>query len=265
MHRIIAGATGLVGNKLVAHWLDQKHKITVIGRNKKKMFSQFDNRVQVVEWPDVTPELFADAEVVVNLAGAGIAEKRWSSARKKVIVDSRVETTKKLVSILEIMGENSPPLFNASAIGVYGLQPQGLSLPERLDENTVIDFNAAPDFLALVGREWEKATQPAKDRGVRVVNLRFAVVLAKEGGALPMLARPFYFYAGGEIGSGLQVVSWVALADLIRAIDFLLPRVDVSGPVNIVAPESVRQREFAGRVQGRYCIDRLFCVCLRRY
>jgi uncharacterized protein (TIGR01777 family) len=246
MHRIIAGATGLVGKALTEQWLTQQCKITVIGRSKQKIIAQFGQRVSALTWDEVTPELFHDAEVVVNLAGVGLAEKRWTDAQKNEILNSRLETTNKLASMLASIGENAAPLFNASAIGVYGLQAHAAGqLPPRLDETTTIDFDAAPDFLARVGRAWEQATLPAKQAGVRVVNMRFGVVLDKDGGALPQLARPFYFFVGGPIASGEQAVSWVALTDLVRAIDFLLAHPEISGPVNIVAPNCVMQKQFA--------------------
>jgi uncharacterized protein (TIGR01777 family) len=246
MYRIITGATGLVGKALTEHWLQQGCKITVIGRSQQKIISMFGERVSALTWDELTPVILHDAEVVVNLAGVSLAEKRWTETQKQKILNSRLETTSMLASMLATLGKNAPPLFNASAIGVYGLQTQrDGQLPPRLDDNTAIDFNAAPDFLSKVAREWEKATQQAKNAGVRVVNTRFGVVLSKAGGALPMLARPFYFFVGGPMASGEQAVSWVTLTDVVRAIDFLLAHPEISGPVNIVAPGCVMQKKFA--------------------
>ena len=184
MHRIIIGATGLIGSHLVNHWLTQGHTVTVIGRSTEKIHKKFQNRVNAVELKSLKPEIFHQAEVVVNLAGAGIAEKRWSEARKQEIIQSRIDVTQKIVALLISLGQEAPPLFNASAVGIYGLQQPVINgLPLQLDENTLIDWNSAPDFLSYVGREWEKATHPAKKSGIRVVNLRFGVVLANQGGA----------------------------------------------------------------------------------
>ncbi len=249
MHRIITGATGLVGTALTEHWLTQQCKITAIGRSKQKIIAQFGPRVNALSWDEVTPAILQDAEVVVNLAGVGIADKRWTETQKQAILDSRLETTNKLATLLASLGANAPALFNASAIGVYGLQTHAAGqLPPRLDENTAIDFNAAPDFLARVGRAWEQATWSAKQAGVRIVNMRFGVILAKDGGALPQMARPFYFFMGGPIASGEQAVSWVGLTDLISAIDFLLAHPDIAGPVNIVAPGCVMQKDLAAAI-----------------
>jgi uncharacterized protein (TIGR01777 family) len=257
MKRIITGATGLVGKRLVAHWLAQKVEaqkieaqkieVVVVGRSKAKLTALFGDRVQALEWNELNTAVLANAEVVVNLAGEGLAEKRWSEERKRVILESRLDTTSLLVKLLAPLKQEAPALFSASAIGVYGLQAQtGADLPPRLDESMVINFDTSNDFLSRVARAWEKATLPAKESGVRVVNMRFGVVLAREGGALPQLARPFYFYMGGPIASGQQAVSWVSIEDLIAAIDFLLKHTEISGPVNIVAPGAVSQRELAG-------------------
>lgn len=247
MNRIILGGTGLIGSQLVRHWLMQGHTVTVIGRSSKKIQKIFKNRVNALEFDSLQPDMLRQAEVVVNLAGAGIADGRWSEERKQAILHSRIHTTQKIVERLMLLGQEAPPLFNASAIGVYGLQPQVTNgLPLKLDENTPINWDAAPpDFLSQVGREWEKATHPAKQKGVRVVNLRFGVVLAKEGGALPKIVQPFYFFLGGKIGTGQQPFSWIAIDDVIRSIDFLLEKQHISGSVNIVAPGCVSQYDLA--------------------
>jgi len=246
MHRIIIGGTGLIGSQLVNHWLMQGHKVTVIGRSTEIIRKIFQDRVNALELKSLQPEIFRQAEVVVNLAGAGIAEKRWSEARKQEIIHSRITVTQKIVELLTALGQEAPPLFNASAVGIYGLQQQVVNgLPLKLDEDTHIDWNTAPDFLSYIGRKWEKATRLAKENGIRVVNLRFGVVLAKQGGALPKIVQPFYFFLGGKIGTGQQPFSWIAIDDVIRAIDFLLEKRQIAGPVNIVAPGCITQHELA--------------------
>lgn len=246
MQRIIAGGTGLIGTALVNHWLNKGYGVSVIGRSKHKINQLFKNRVEGIEWDLLHPDLFRNSEVVVNLTGASIGDKRWSEARKQEVLKSRIDSTQKLVSNLLSLGNAAPPLFNASAIGVYGLQKESqLHLPTPLDENSTFDWNSAPDFLSYVAREWEKVTHPLNNQGTRVVNMRFGVVLSKEGGALPKLAFPFYFFLGGPVGSGQQPFSWVSIDDLIRAIDFLLGHKAITGPVNIVAPGCVKQKDLA--------------------
>lgn len=246
MSRIVAGATGLIGTQLVNHWLNQGHSVIVIGRSKEKIQKIFQNRVTAIEWEELEPEIFKQAELIVNLSGAGIAEKRWSKTRKNEILCSRINTTEKLVSILQLLGPQSPPLFNASAIGIYGLQKQNPNgLPEKLDENSPINWDNPTDFLSQIACGWEKATYKLSHSGGRVVNLRFGVVLAKQGGALPQITLPFYFFLGGRIGTGQQPFSWIAIDDLIRAIDFLVEKKEYSGPINIVSPNCVTQSELA--------------------
>ena len=249
MKRIIAGGTGFIGWHLIHHWLAMGCQLIVIGRDKTKIESLYGNKVTAMNWPEVkrvNTDLLREVDCIINLTGASISEGRWTPARKAEILSSRIDSTKTLASICAVKGRNSPPLFNAGGVGIYGAQPEiREGLPPPLDENTRIDYAAAPDFLASVGRQWEQTTDIAKRAGTRVVNMRFGAVLAKDGGALPRIALPFYLFLGGPLGSGQQPVTWITLVDLIAAIDFLLPRNDINGPVNLVAPECVRQRQFA--------------------
>ena len=246
MQRIIAGATGLIGNRLTAHWINQGHKVIAIGRTKAHIESVFGNRVQALTWNELTSEILQASDVVVNLAGANIAEKPWSPARKQEVLSSRIDSTKQLAELLAGQGAKAPPLFNANAIGIYGLQAQREGvLPPALDENAVIAWNNPPDFLSRIGTEWQQAATTAIESNVRVIFMRFGVVLTKEGGALPQLVRPFKMFLGGTIGSGNQPFSWIAMDDVVRAIDFLLTKPDATGPFNFVAPECVTERQLA--------------------
>jgi uncharacterized protein (TIGR01777 family) len=237
MRYVITGATGLIGKHLIQHWLNQKHDITVIGRTQQRITNQFGNTVRAVTCDDLK-----SAALVVNLAGASLGDKRWTEAYKKEIISSRIESTNKLVKLLLSIKQNPPRLFNASAIGIYGLQAQQKNaLPPKLDEDTAIDWDHPQDFLAAVGQAWEKAAKPAAN----VVYLRFGVVLAREGGALPKLVLPFKFFAGGPMGTGQQPFSWVTVDDVVRAIDFLAHQPDAAGPYNIVAPQCIQQQALA--------------------
>lgn len=255
MHRIIAGATGLIGKRLVGHWLNAGQKLIVVGRSKARIERVFSSRVTAITWDELSSEIVQSAGIIVNLAGANIADKRWTGARKQEILSSRVKTTEKIVKILAPLGEGAPPLFNASAIGIYGLQQQVANgLPKAFDEDSEIDWYHPTDFLSHVARDWELTVMPAVERGVRVIFLRFGVVLAAEGGALPQLLKPFRFYVGGIVGTGAQPFSWVAIEDVLRAIDFLAAKQNLKGPFNIVAPQCVSQRilaETIGKVMHR--------------
>lgn len=255
MHRIIAGATGLIGRRLVEHWLKASQKVIVVGRSKQRIETIFGSRVGATTWDELSSEVLRSAEIIVNLAGANIAAKKWTNTRKQEILSSRIKSTEKIVKILAAMGDGAPPLFNASAIGIYGLQQQvANSLPPAFDEDNQIDWDHPTDFLSRIGRSWERAATPAVERGIRVVFLRFGVVLAREGGALPQLLKPFRFYVGGVVGKGSQPFTWVAIEDVIRAIDFIAAQPTLKGAFNIVAPQCISQRTLAetiGKVMHR--------------
>ncbi len=237
MRRIIAGATGLIGSELVKLWLEQGIEIVVIGRDKQKIIRHFGNNVSAYEWSELSVDKINDAELIVNLAGANIGDKLWTDARKNEILSSRIEATKTLSNLCAQLGEKSPVLFNASAVGIYPFGEE-----EYTEEN---GLSAPSSFLNQVGQQWENATQIAKDNHVRVINLRFGVVLAKQGGALPKMALPFYFCVGGKIGSGNQWLSWTTIPEINNAIEFIFKHSNINGAVNIVAPQAVRQKEFA--------------------
>lgn len=237
MQRIITGATGLIGSELVKYWLNQNIEITVIGRDKQKIIKHFGSSVKACEWQELSINTIADAELIVNLAGANIGDKLWSAKRKSEIMSSRIEATKTIANLCAQLGQKSPVLFNASAVGIY---PFG---EEEYTENFVISTPSS--FLNEIAQQWEQATQNAKNNNVRVINMRFGVVLAKQGGALPKMALPFYFFLGGKVGSGNQWFSWVTIPDICHAIDFVFQHTALNGPVNIVAPQTVRQKEFA--------------------
>ncbi len=248
MKILIGGGTGLIGRSLVNHFLQQGHQLTIVGRSVDKIDRTFGHTVSAANWQALKKKsIYLDSfDAIINLAGASIGEKRWSTERKKSIIDSRIQTTTLLSELCAELGENSPPLLNASAVGIYGLQKAvATGLPTAMDESTVPTCDTPPDFLTKVACQWEQATTAAKEKGVRVVNCRFGVVLANEGGALPKLVLPFYFFIGGRIGNGQQPFAWVSIADVISALDYLLEHPEISGPVNIVAPDCVTQQQLA--------------------
>src|ERR1700758_1404549 len=175
------------------------------------------------------------ADTVVNLAGASIAAESWSEERKAILRSSRLHITRELVCALEKLAEPPKALVSASAIGYYG---------NRGDEVLTEESKAGDDFLARLAQEWEAEAVKAEALGLRVVRLRFGIILAKQGGALPQIMRPFKFGLGGRIGSGQQWMSWIALDDVIRVIRNVLENRVVSGAVNVVAPQPVRNADF---------------------
>jgi len=238
----ITGASGMVGQQLAAFLTAGGHEVLRFARGRKAADGE-------VGWnPEgarIDHEALEGLDAVVHLAGAPIADGRWTPERKAQILSSRVTGTKFLAESLAALREPPKVLLTASGIGIYG--NRGV---------TRVDETAAPGegFLADVVKKWERAAEPAAAAGIRTVNLRLGIVLSARGGALAKMLLPFKLGLGGPIGDGRQVFSWIALDDVIYAIHHLIRRHDVRGPVNVVAPGALPQREFAtelGRVLRR--------------
>ena len=178
-------------------------------------------------------------EAAVHLAGESIAAGRWTPAAKQRIRDSRLQGTRLLAESLAKLAHRPRVLVSASAIGIYGDRGD-----EALDESAGL----GADFLATLGREWEAATQSASDAGIRVVQLRLGIILAREGGALGRILTPFRLGVGGPLGSGRQWMSWIAIDDAVAAVVEVLRNDAARGPVNAVSPGPVRNAEFAAQL-----------------
>lgn len=237
----VTGASGLVGARLMADLRSEGHTALPMVRRPPRDGEIFwDPQRQEVEL-----EVLEGLDAVVHLAGESLASGTWTPERKQRIRESRVAGTRLLASALARLSRPPQALIAASAIGVYGAHGD-----EPLDE-------ASPPgtgFLAEVCLAWEAAADPAREAGIRVVSLRFGMILAAEGGALPRMLPPFRMGLGGRLGSGHQVMSWVSLEDVVGAIRFAMAQESLSGPVNVTAPAPVTNREFTevlGRVLGR--------------
>jgi uncharacterized protein (TIGR01777 family) len=238
MKILVTGSTGLVGTALVSDLKRAGHTVCRLMRPGTNVIALRGSEGFDVKWDPATGELGAaavGADAVVNLAGASIADGRWTPERKKVLRASRVDTTRALVNALAKMAARPRVIVSASAIGYYG---------SRGDEVLNEDSQPGSDFLSEVAREWELEAQKAEAMGVRVVRARFGVILAKEGGALPKMARPIQFGVGGRIGSGQQWLSWVTREDVVAIIRFALENGEVRGPINVVSPQPARNAEF---------------------
>jgi uncharacterized protein (TIGR01777 family) len=244
MNIFVTGGTGLVGGRLINRLEARQDQVVLLTRRPEVARARFAPSVSVVEgdptkagaWMDAVPE----CDAVVNLAGENLFKGRWKDEFRKVILESRVQSTKNLVQALsrDPVADNGAArvLVNASAIGWYGFHEQ-----EELTE----DSPPGNDFLAGVCAEWENAARVAESSGARVVLLRIGVVLDKEGGALGKMLTPFKMGAGGPIGSGRQWMSWIHHDDLVGLILLALDRADVRGPLNGTAPNPVTNKEFA--------------------
>ena len=243
MKVLISGATGFVGSALVRAF--ERYDLVLLGRSLNNLKQSYGNQYTAVTWPSLTDNQIAECDVIINLAGANIAEGRWSSKRQAEIIQSRVSTTEQLVLACVRLGDQAPRIINASAIGVYGIAGSlDKQQSMRFDESSLIP-ELPTDFISKVGIEWEGALSPAIQAGLSVVMCRFGVVLDRSGGMLKKLLPSFKMGLGTVLATGQQPLSWVSLDDVVRAIEFIIEHPDCSGPVNVVSPGVVSQRDFA--------------------
>lgn len=242
MRVIITGGTGLIGTALSTSLVSKGFEVISLSRNPDKATAPAG--VELVQWDGKTAvnwgHLADGAKAIINLAGAGIADGRWSNERKRQIIDSRINAGKAIAEAVAQANQKPEFIFQASAIGYYGNGGNQL-----LTETSPI----GSDFPASVTQVWEPATAAVEDMGVRRVVGRIGVVLSVDGGALPQMVLPFRLFAGGPVGSGQQWLSWIHIDDLIRAISFFIEHPETSGTYNLVAPEPVQNKAF-GKVVG---------------
>ena len=241
MNILIAGGTGFVGRYLVPVLLTAGHEVLVLGRSSDKIRQCFPQSVIPVNWATLDTIDPGRVDVIINLVGHNIGASRWTDKIKQQILKSRVMATT-MLSKWCATSHPQPRLLNASAIGIYGLQSLDTQLSQPLDESATI---APQDFLSEVGVAWEQATQPAVEAGVAVTMMRFGVVLKRGEGMLKKLTPSFAVGLGGRVGSGQQILSWIAIEDLVAAILFLIKHPKLTGPINLVSPGALPQQAFA--------------------
>jgi len=242
MKILVSGSSGLVGSALIPFLTTGGHEVHRLVRNP----SSAKNTIQ---WDpglgNIARDRLSGMDAVIHLAGENIAARRWTRKQKARIRDSRVEGTRLLCDALSRVEQPPKTIVCASAIGFYG---------DRGDEILDEESPAGQGFLPEICREWEAAADPARKRGIRVVSLRFGVILSPAGGALRKMLLPFKLGAGGVIGSGSQYWSWISIDDVISAIHHVLTHDALAGPVNAVSPQPLTNREFTqtlGRVIHR--------------
>ncbi|MCB9591051.1 MAG: TIGR01777 family protein [Polyangiaceae bacterium] len=237
---LISGGTGFVGGELVARLTGRGDRVLVLTRNKTaKRAADLPAGAELVEWdPYHAGDWFrhvAGCDAVVHLAGEPVIGTRWNEAFKRRVMDSRVVPAKLLVEAIERAPSRPAVFVTASGVGYYGDTQS--PCPE--------DAPAGEDFLAKVTIAWEGAAQRAEQLGVRVVRARLGIVFGANGGALEQMVKPFKLFAGGPIGSGDQIVSWIHLTDCVRMLMRAIDDAELSGPINVTAPEPVSNAELA--------------------
>jgi hypothetical protein len=242
MNIFMTGGTGFVGTFLAKKFISEGHNVTI------RTPSTIDPALKITgltylegnptvkgTWQNAVKE----HDVIINLAGASIFS-RWTPEQKKILRESRLETTRNIVSALPA-DASKITLFSTSAVGYYGFHQD-----EELTEN----MPAGNDFLARLAHDWEQEALRAKEKGARIVITRFGIVLGKNGGALGQMIPLFKFFLGGPLGSGKQWFSWVHMQDLAEAFGFLLQQPEISGAVNLCSPQPVRNADL-GKAIGR--------------
>lgn len=251
MRIIVAGGTGFIGRNLVHRLLGQGREVVVLSRSEESVKRAFGDKAVPAVWDARTAGDWAkfleeaDEEVgVVNLTGESIAEGRWTGEKKRRIIESRVKSAGALVEACEKASNKPVVLVQGSAVGWYGPRSD-----EELDEKS----GPGRGFLADVCDQWESASEPVEDMGVRRVLARTGIVLGQKG-ILEKFRTSFGLFLGGPLGSGSQWLSWIHIEDEVRALVHLLDTAEASGPYNLTAPNPVTMNEFTsalGRVMDK--------------
>ncbi|MEU8241484.1 TIGR01777 family oxidoreductase [Actinoplanes missouriensis] len=234
MRIVMAGSSGFLGTRLTDRLRQSGHDVTRLVRRPAQ-------RPDEATWDPaqgrLDPAVLAGADAVINLAGANVGDHRWTDRYKRVLRSSRINTTDTVARTLKQLSEAERPrtLLQSSAVGWYG---------DTGEQAVTEETPAGSTFLADLCRVWEAAARPAEDAGVRLVLMRTAPTIEASGSLLKPLLLPFKMGAGAKIGGGRQWMTWIALADWLNATEFLLEREDVAGPVNMVAPNPVRNIDF---------------------
>lgn len=249
---LVTGGTGFIGRALVRSLVSRGDEVTVLSRNAEAAERLLPPGVRAIGYSPIAEgpwcSELGDKDALVHLAGQSIGGVRWTSERKRAFEESRIGSSEVLVRGIASLAEERRPkvLVSASAVGFYGPRPSDSSLDETSPPGD--------DYLARLCIQWEAACAKARPLGLRVVHTRFGVVLGEGGGALEPMVRAFRLHAGGPIGSGEQIMSWVHRSDVVGLLLLALDDDRLDGPVNVTAPNPVTMSQFSetlGRVLGR--------------
>jgi hypothetical protein len=231
---LITGGTGLVGQALTQLLLKEGYQVSYLSRSEQNI-PNIKTYLWDVKKQTIDAQAIQKADAIIHLAGAGVAEERWTNSRKQEILESRTDSTTLLVKALKDTSHAVKTFISASAIGYYGLDTGSTLINE--------DSQAGNDFLAEVTKSWERSVEDISDLGIRTTKLRIGVVLSEKGGALPKIMQPVKFGAGAALGSGKQYMSWIHIKDLARMFLFVLQQDKMEGIYNAVGPNPLNNVE----------------------
>jgi len=231
---LITGGTGLVGQALTQLLLKEGYQVSYLSRSEQDI-PNIKTYLWDVKKQTIDAQAIQKADAIIHLAGAGVAEERWTNSRKQEILESRTDSTTLLVKALKDTSHAVKTFISASAIGYYGLDTGSTLINE--------DSQAGNDFLAEVTKSWERSVEDISDLGIRTTKLRIGVVLSEKGGALPKIMQPVKFGAGAALGSGKQYMSWIHIKDLARMFLFVLQQDKMEGIYNAVGPNPLNNAE----------------------
>lgn len=246
MRILITGGTGMIGNRLVATLAEAGHEVIVLSRSPQKY--TFPDGARGEEWDAQTSagwgHLADGADAIINLAGENIAgdglfPDRWTAEKKRRIHESRIMAGQAVTEAIEQAAQKPRVLLQSSGVDYYG---------DTGDQPVTEDSPAGNTFLAQVCVDWEASTAPAEAMGVRRVVLRTGVVFSMEGGALPITVLPFRLFAGGPLGNGRQWMPWIHIDDVVATMVYLLENESAAGPINLVTPNPVQNKELANAI-----------------
>ena len=239
MRVIITGGTGMIGRALAANLLKDGHEVITLSRDPQRHSGNLPPEVRIEWWDGRSAQgwghLAEGAGAIFNLAGENLGERRWTKARKRAIIESRSQAGKAVTEAVFQTRHKPGVIIQSSGVGYYGLHTD-----EIITENS----SPAEDFMSQICQQWEPATAPVEQAGVRRVVTRSGVVLSREGGAFPRMLMPFNFFVGGRLGSGQQWISWIHLRDEVAGLRYLMDNPQASGVYNLTSPYPIKNVDF---------------------
>ncbi len=242
---IITGGSGLIGQALAADLLKDGYEVIVLSRNAQRRGANLPSGMRFETWDGASAQgwghLVEQGAAIVNLAGENIGERRWTETRKQAIIESRLRAGKAVSEAVALARNKPGVVIQASAIGYYGA---------HTDEILTEKSPPVDDFMRRICQQWEPATAPVEQAGVRRVVVRSGVVLSRQGGAFPRMIMPFNFFAGGPLGSGKQWISWIHVRDEVAGLRFLMDKPNASGVYNLTSPYPLKNVDFERAIGG---------------